>query len=68
MRIETLAGTPNYIAPELLRGEKLGYEIDNFSIGAILYFMLCGIPPFNSRSLADIFSRTIEGKYDFKGK
>jgi serine/threonine-protein kinase len=36
---EVLAGTPNYISPELLRGEDINYKSDNFAIGSILYFM-----------------------------
>jgi serine/threonine protein kinase len=36
---ETISGTPNYIAPEVLREEKLNYTIDNFAIGVIIYFM-----------------------------
>jgi serine/threonine protein kinase len=37
--VELLAGTPNYIAPEVLREEDLSFKIDNFAIGVMLYFM-----------------------------
>jgi len=33
------AGTPNYIAPELLLGNQLTLKSDIFSIGSILYFL-----------------------------
>jgi serine/threonine protein kinase len=36
--IDILAGTPNYIAPEILRNEQIDYKIDNFAIGVIIYF------------------------------
>ena len=36
---ERLAGTPGYIAPEILRKEDISYKVDNFSIGSIIYFM-----------------------------
>lgn len=36
---EMLSGTPNYIAPEVLREEKIDFKIDNFAIGVIIYFM-----------------------------
>jgi serine/threonine protein kinase len=34
-----LAGTPNYIAPEIILEEELTLQSDVFSIGSILYFM-----------------------------
>lgn len=34
-----MVGTPNYIAPEVLREEPFDFKIDNFAIGVILYFM-----------------------------
>jgi serine/threonine protein kinase len=37
--IELLAGTPNYIAPEILEMEGISLKIDNFAIGSVLYFM-----------------------------
>ena len=37
--LELWAGTPNYIAPEVLLEEPLNEKIDNFAIGSILYYM-----------------------------
>lgn len=37
--LEILAGTPSYIAPEILRSEVITEKIDNFAIGAIIYFV-----------------------------
>lgn len=36
---ELLSGTPNYIAPEVLKEEKVGLKIDNFALGVVIYFM-----------------------------
>lgn len=35
---ELFAGTPNYIAPEILKGDPISEKIDNFAIGSIMYF------------------------------
>lgn len=43
-------GTPDYLAPELLLGTGHGAEVDWWSLGAILYEFVTGIPPFNADS------------------
>jgi eukaryotic-like serine/threonine-protein kinase len=42
----TIAGTPAYVAPEILRGANVDQRCDLFSLGCILYRMLTGIAPF----------------------
>lgn len=45
---ETLCGSPLYMAPEILRYEKYNAKADLWSVGAVLYEMTVGKPPFRA--------------------
>lgn len=44
---DSVVGSPDYMAPEVLRGREYGTSVDYWSLGCILYEFLCGFPPFS---------------------
>ena len=50
-----MAGSAYYIAPEVL-SNSYGMEADMWSVGIILYIMLCGVPPFWAEEEEEIFA------------
>jgi 5'-AMP-activated protein kinase catalytic alpha subunit len=60
----TPCGSPCYAAPEMIQGKIYnGMQVDIWSIGIILYAMLCGFLPFDDPDNDILYKKIIEGKF-----
>lgn len=64
-RKQTLCGTPNYIAPEILTKKGHSFEVDIWSLGCIMYTLLVGKPPFETSTLKDTYKRIKQCEYRY---
>ena len=62
--LNSLVGTPYYVAPELF-SKQYDYKCDYWSLGCILYIMLVGKPPFYAKTDELIFQKIAKVDYNF---
>lgn len=64
-KTNTICGSAQYMAPEVLNGEFYDYSIDFWSLGAVLFECFVGKPPFDGGNLKEIRENVINGEAEF---
>ena len=64
-RKKTVCGTPNYIAPEVLNGSGHSYEVDIWALGVIIYTLLIGKPPFETKEVKTTYNKIKKADFSF---
>ncbi|XP_016062096.1 PREDICTED: serine/threonine-protein kinase 33 isoform X2 [Miniopterus natalensis] len=65
--LQTTCGTPIYMAPEVINAHDYSQQCDIWSIGVIMYMLLCGEAPFLAGSEERLFELIRKGELHFSG-
>jgi NIMA (never in mitosis gene a)-related kinase 1/4/5 len=62
--LRTQTGTPYYACPEVWKDMPYDHRSDIWSLGCVLYEMICQVPPFRATTMKGLYTKVISGKYD----
>jgi len=65
-RAKSICGSDFYLAPEIIRQEEYGQEVDIWAVGVIAYIVLCGSLPFFHDVLHKLYRQIVERDLSFK--
>ncbi|XP_076664299.1 uncharacterized protein LOC143366810 [Andrena cerasifolii] len=64
-KLQVLFGTPEFVAPEVVNFDQIGFGTDMWSIGVICYVLLSGLSPFMGDTDIETMANVTIAKYDF---
>ena len=59
-RSYSFCGSPEYMSPEMLQGQGHGRQLDFYSLGALLYEMLTGLPPYYDSNRSKLYQNILQ--------
>ncbi|CAO3608270.1 unnamed protein product [Cunninghamella blakesleeana] len=63
--LDTICGSPGYVAPEVLLRKQYSTPVDVWAVGVIAYTLLCGYQPFQAEDPVELQDEITHARYEF---